>query len=343
MSKIDLRPLPGFQPLTSHHCITGSLRHVYVYNGHPLSEDLLLGMGAGVGFVYWHMKGTLPFIGGRGNARGGFEPLAGERTGVRIAAHTTGSARLAERALLELLAAGQPAMILCDMGFLPYFDFGGQEYHFGGHAVVVCGYDAESRQVLVADRDAELHPVSLEALAQARGSTFQPFPPHHTWYTLDFSAKRLPAAAEVRQAIAEQVQAMLHPPIQNLGAAGIRKAAQMMRKWPASMDADALRGALFNAFIMIDATGGTGGGLFRYMFARFLLEAAAITGKKILEKSAAEFTRLGDRWQDVARSCQEASAAPDPTEALGKIAALLHELHALEGAAWMRLGECDFL
>src|SRR5512136_1579877 len=115
-----LHPLPGFQPLATHHCITGSMRHVYVYHNHPVSEEMLLGLGNGVCFVYWEMRGATPFIGGRGNARGGFEPLAGERTGVRIEAHTTGSARRAEQALLELLAAGEPVMILCDMGFLPY-------------------------------------------------------------------------------------------------------------------------------------------------------------------------------------------------------------------------------
>jgi hypothetical protein len=343
MPKIDLRqelrPVPGFQSLTTHHCVTGSMRNVYVYNNHNLSEDLLLGIGNGVGFVYWHMKGTPPFVGGRGNARGGFEPLVGERTGVRIEAHTTGSARQAEQALLEMLAAGQPVMIGCDMGFLPYFDFGGQEYHFGGHAVVACGYDAETRQVLIADRDGELHPVLLETLARARGSRYKPFPPQNLWYTFDFSAKRPPTAPEVRQAIDEQTEAMLKPPIQNLGVAGIRKTAHMVPKWPALMDETALRSTLFNAFIMIDATGGTGGGLFRYMFSRFLLEAAAITGEKGLEESAADFARIGDRWQAVAGVFQSASSGTNPAAALEGIPPLLHELHGLEGKAWLRLSD----
>jgi hypothetical protein len=42
------------------------------------------------------------------------------------------------------LAASQPVMHQVDMGFLPYFDFGGKEYHFGGHVVVACGYDPAS-------------------------------------------------------------------------------------------------------------------------------------------------------------------------------------------------------
>lgn len=332
-----LHPLPGFQAFPTHHCITGAMRHVYLYHDHPLSEELLLGLGNGVGFVYWQFKGLPPFIGGRGNARGGFEPLAGQRSGVRIAAHATSSARRAERAMLELLAAGEPVMILADMGFLPYLDFGGRDYHFGGHGVVVCGYDGESGQVLVVDRDGEPHPVPLEALAQARGSRYPPFPPQNTWYTFDFSAKRQPTASEVRQAIVEQAQAMLYPPIRNLGVAGIRKAAQAMPKWPASMDEETLRLALFNGFIYIDASGGTGGGLFRTMFSRFLREAAAIAGEKGWEESAAEFERLGERWQVVARTCKAASAAPDPAIAVGEISRLLQELHELEGRAWQRL------
>ncbi len=92
------------------------------------------------------------------------EEATGQRTGVQLDVHCTTSARRARRTLLEVLDAGQPAMIQCDMGFLPYFDFDGQEYHFGGHVVVVCGYDANTDEALVADRDEELHVVSMDAL-----------------------------------------------------------------------------------------------------------------------------------------------------------------------------------
>jgi hypothetical protein len=149
----------------------------------------------------------------------------------------------------------------------------------------------------------------------------------------------MPTAGEVRQAIAEQVQAMLHPPIRNVGVAGIRKAAQMVPQWPALMDENALRGALFSAFVFIDATGGTGGGLFRTMFGRFLLEAAAITGEKNLLDSAAEFVRLGDRWQVLAEMLKAAAAASDPSACLGPVSPLLDELHGLEHSAWQRLGK----
>ncbi|MEW6092990.1 MAG: BtrH N-terminal domain-containing protein, partial [Chloroflexota bacterium] len=92
---MTLNPLQGFQPLKTHHCVTGSIRNVYEFHGYPISEDLLLGLGAGVGFVYWHMKGTLPFYGGRANVgrpgEEGLEKTAGRRTGVRVESFQTGS------------------------------------------------------------------------------------------------------------------------------------------------------------------------------------------------------------------------------------------------------------
>jgi hypothetical protein len=340
---MTLKPLEGFQHFTTHHCVTGSMRHVYAYNGHAISEDMLLGIGAGVSFSYWHFKGQPPFMGGRGNVERpgeeGLEKTTGRRTGVGVESYTTSSARKAEWTLLELLDAGQPVMIQCDMGFLPYFDFGDTDYHFGGHIVVVCGYDAETRQVLIADRDEELHPVSMEDLAKARGSTHKPFPPKHQWYTFDFSGKRQPTADEVREAIAEQARSMLEPPISNIGVKGIRKAARRALKWPDQMDEEALRFALFNAFIFIDATGGTGGGIFRTMFSRFLREAAEITGDARLNESANAFQHIGDRWQEVAAIFKRGWEGEDPVAVLAETTAPMMEIADLEEVAWGWLRE----
>jgi len=341
-TKMALQPLPGFKSLTTHHCVTGSMRHIYEFHDYPISEDLLLGLGAGVGFVYWHMKGQPPFYGGRANTgrlgEEGLEKTAGRRTGVRVESFHTSSARKAEKALLEMLDAGEPVMIYVDMGFLPYFDLP-EGYHFGGHAVVVCGYDPEIRQVLIADRDEELHPVSLEDLEKARGSTFKPFPPRHKWYTFDFSDKRPPQPREIQQAIREVATGMLEPPITNLGVKGIRKAAQRTLKWPEIMDEEQLRYACFNVFVFIDAVGGTGGGIFRYMYSRFLREAAEIAGDDRLLPVADEFQRIGDKWQVVAGMFKSASQADDPAARLPAISPLLLELADLEKAAWSRLYE----
>jgi hypothetical protein len=246
----------------------------------------------------------------------------------------------AKRSLLEMLNAGQPVMLHVDMGFLPYFDFGGNEYHFGGHVVVGCGYDAETDQVLIADRDLELHPVPMEVLEKARGSTFKPFPPKHTWYTFDFSKKRAPTPDEVRSAIAEQAHGALEPPIRNFGVPGIRKTAAQIRKWPALLNEDDLRFTMFNTYIMIDAEGGSGGGIFRYMFGRFLREASAILEKPLLLDSADTFRAIGDQWQEIAMLFKQGWNADGPEDVLAEIVKPLHNVADAEETAWTALREC---
>jgi hypothetical protein len=334
---MTLKPIPGFRSQSTHHCVTGSMRHIYVFNDHDISEDMLLGIGAGVSFSYWHFKGQPPFLGGRGMPKPSMEEIAGQRTGVTIEPHITSSPRKAEDTLLAMLETGQPVMLQVDMGFLPYFDFGGADYHFGGHVVVACGYDAATRQLLVADRDEGLHPVSMDELARARGSAHKPFPPGNKWYTFDFTGKRRPTANEVRQAIAQQAEPMLDPPISNIGVKGIRKAARMVPKWAESMDGESLRRALFNAYIFISPVGGTGGGTFRYMFGRFLREAAGITGNAGLAESADEFRRIGDAWEELGEWFRATSEAPAPASLLSECAAAFNELADLEERAWARL------
>jgi hypothetical protein len=340
---MSLQPFPGFEHFRTHHCITGSLRHVYAFHGYPISEELLLGLGAGVGFVYWHSRGAPPFIGGRANFERpdaeGLEKAIGRRTGVQVSSHRTDGAAKAEKALLGPLAAGQPVMLVLDMGYLPYFDFGGREYHFGAHAVVACGYDPQHQQVLLADRDEALHPVSLASLAQARGSTYKPFPPHHAWYTFDFSRSHPPEPKAILEAIHECANGMMAPLIANLGVKGIRTAAGRIRAWPQLLDEEDLRGACISTAIMIDARGGTGGGLFRTMYGRFLAEVAGPTGVDALLAAGGQMQAIGARWDAVAALFEQAYRAEDPTAKLTEVSALLPELADQEAAIWGKLLE----
>lgn len=335
-----VEPFAGFRPFPTQHCVTGSMRHVYQLRGSEVGEELLLGLGAGVGFVYWHQKGAPPILGGRGNVsrpgKEGFEVVAGRRTGVAVTFATTTSARKARAELLADLTAGTATMLQLDMGFLPYFDFG-VDYHFGGHVVVVVGYDAEHDVALVCDRDEQLHPVALDVLERARASQFQPFPPQHGRWRFDFTHQRAPRPGEVLAAITEGAHAMLRPPIKNLGVAGIRKAADLIPAWPERLEPGELKPACQNGFILIDATGGTGGGLFRYMYARFLRQAAELTGETRLDAVAASFQKVGDRWQEAAALFQEAASQDDPADKLRQIAAILRSIADLEETTWTRL------
>jgi hypothetical protein len=117
MNKIDNMILfNNCPPLDGYHCQTNSLVKIYYYHGHPISEEMLLGLGAGMGFIYWKMKmatSTYVFIGGRGNNKQFFNDV-GARTGVKIETVSTTSAKKAEDALLKKMSLKEPVMLFGD-------------------------------------------------------------------------------------------------------------------------------------------------------------------------------------------------------------------------------------
>ena len=333
---MTIQTFPNFKSVHTHHCVTGSMRHIYLFNDHDISEEMMLGLGQGIGYIYWHQKGMEPFIGGRATPKPSMEELAAQRTGIKMQLHHTTSARKAKSTLLDLLQQQQPVILQVDMGFLPYFDFGGEEYHFGGHAVVACGYDEVNDTVMIADRDG-VYPVPMADLEKARGSKFKPFPPKNRWYTVDFSEKRQPTAEEARQAICETAVFMLKPPISNIGVKGIRKTAKMIAKWPEVLTPHQLKRTLFNGYIFISPVGGSGGGAFRYMYSRFLRETAVLTANARFNDCADAFQEIGDKWEALAGQFKLLSEMSNPAGELETAVNLLQEIANKEQLAWQTL------
>ena len=48
--------IQDFNQFGGRHCQTAALRNILVYHGLQLSEEMLLGLGGGLGFIYWYMK-----------------------------------------------------------------------------------------------------------------------------------------------------------------------------------------------------------------------------------------------------------------------------------------------
>jgi hypothetical protein len=338
-SAID--PFPNCPALDGYHCVTNSLAKIFHHAGHPLSEDLLLGLGAGMGFIYWQMKmgiSTTVFVGGRANMKRFYTDL-GARTGVHIREVTTASAPKAEATLLQALAQKQPVMIGGDMGFLPWLHLPAG-YHFGGHTFVVCGYDG-GNTVLTSDMDPKTAglkkglyaPISLEQLRKARGSPFKPFPPKNLCLEFDFAGFRSPGTDEIASSIEQAVDANLSPPIKNLGVEGLRHTATQILKWPALFKDGELRMNLFNLYVFIEI-GGTGGGCFRFMYSRFLKEGARIAGNSALEKAANLFDQSGRKFSQIGQIFMDAERAKDLGKKIEAASRQFREIAGLEEEAF---------
>ena len=58
--------IAGFNQFGGKHCWTTALKSLFDHHGLHLSEEMLFGLGGGIGFIYWYMKMMpAPFIGGR--------------------------------------------------------------------------------------------------------------------------------------------------------------------------------------------------------------------------------------------------------------------------------------
>ncbi len=341
-----IKPFERCPALDGYHCQTNSLAKIFHYHGHPLSEDMLLGLGAGMGFIYWQMQiggEKTVFIGGRSNNKDFFSDV-GKRTGVFINVISTSSAKKAESRLLEHLAQKRPVMLFADMGLLPWFDLPA-EYHFGGHTFTVCGFD-DNYTALASDMDQYAtglkkgfyYPIALERLRAARGSPHKPFPPKNAYLEFDFAQFHPPRPEDIWSAIEEVIAAQLRPPIKNLGVKGIRHAAKELPKWPALFDDGALRMNLFSLYVFVEI-GGTGGGCFRYMYARFLNEAAAVTGNRELTEIAPLLDESGTLFSDVGRLFIDAETATDTDEKLRVASETFEAIANKEQEAFDRLAE----
>jgi hypothetical protein len=311
--KNEIEPFRNCPALDGYHCQTNSLAKIFYHYGHPLSEDMILGLGAGMGFIYWKMKmktESYVFIGGRCNNKSFFEDL-GRRTGVKIKTISTSSTKKAQASLIEKLKKEEPVMIFGDMGYLPWFDLP-EDCHFGGHTFVVCGYDGK-KTVLASDMDQKAtglkkgfyYPISLDQLSKARGSIHKPFPPKNTYLELNFNTFHKPQAEDIQSAIKQATETQLHPPIKNFGVKGLRHTSKEIKKWPDIFDERTLRMNLFSLYIFIEI-GGTGGGCFRRMYSRFLEEATQITRNQNLNKAAEKFHQSAEKFTEIAYMFKDA-------------------------------------
>ncbi|MFH1824610.1 MAG: BtrH N-terminal domain-containing protein [Candidatus Firestonebacteria bacterium] len=322
---MEIKPFNHGLALDGYHCVTNSLAKIFHFNKHPLSEDMLLGLGAGMGFIYWRMKGNpkigiseFVFIGGRGNIKNFFQDIE-KRTGVKIIVKSTASENKAEAAIIEKLQNKEPVMVYGDMGFLPWFDFP-KDYHFGGHSFVICGYDGRDH-VLSSDMDPKAsglkkgfyYPISLDQLRKARGSTYKPFPPRNTYLEFDFKNYHYPKTEDIYSAIKQTAELQLNPPIKNIGIKGMRHTAKELMKWPNIFKDKELRKNLFGLYIFIEI-GGTGGGCFRYMYSRFLKESTKITGNNELEKVSKMIYESGQMFTEVGLLFKDAETSKDIKE-----------------------------
>ena len=307
------------------------------HTGKPYTEEMLFGLGGGLGFGYWvfdyaHMPQPVLSVGFRRFGWEGFdlafmEDMC-ERVGATVGVRETSSKAMAQRSLLGVLAEGQPAILTTDWGKLPGSPFP-DEMEYVPHVLVVCGTASEDA-FLVDDLDPEPKTVSAVDLACSRAAVKSM---HHRMRLLQLSEERVNLNESIGDALADCAESLLEPTRPNSGLPALAKWARMVgtrtetKGWRSVFgSADRLANALSWTARWIEA--GTGGGGFRLMYADFLDEAAGTLGEASLRELAADYRVLGAEWSGFASAVKSLAMAPE--EGLLELDALsdrLGEIH----------------
>jgi hypothetical protein len=319
--------LDGFAHKRGMHCDTTALRDMFAHSGHDIPESAFFGIGEGLGFFYWSSKNLKhPVIGGR------IKPLEIDRRacrnlGVPLKIKTSTSPKRAYRIMKEMLGEGRPVMIRADIYYLKYRR---SAHHCGAHNIVIAGLDEERDIAYVADRIADgLIEMPIHQLIEARDSSHKPFPPRNTWFEFGMPGELALDSKNIMGAIGMNAVEMLNSGVRSVGIGGIYYFASCLHRWKGDFSPRELKVACNAAYASIQANG-TGGGLYRHMYAEFLEYARGVTGIGTLEEIAGGYHQAGRMWTQVAKilkdvpcGCASLSEASDMAE---EVAAKEHEL-----------------
>ncbi|CAL9394262.1 hypothetical protein SUDANB6_01325 [Streptomyces sp. enrichment culture] len=325
MTVIDISPYSG------DHCESTALLNMLRNHEIELSEPLIFGLGRGLSFLYWHSQQMpTPFLAGRVKPdhlmRNAADALA-----LELRTQETTSRAKAEATLLKALDEGDVVGLKLDRHHL---DYAHEDHHFAAHYVACIGYE-DDRFVVVETRSLGVQSTSRESMARARAAK-GPMSSRNLSVRLDphgYDESRLAKACQ--SSILASAQEFLNPPIANMGFKGIAKAGVLMRGWPDRLDRPA------EAMRVVGTSmeeGGTGGGLFRTLWARFLEEAHELTGIETYDEIAVEYRRISQRWTEVANLLRNADG-DGARQALDEAAAIVDALAAEERTAMARLEE----
>lgn len=309
----------GYTRFGGQYSETAALRNIFNSQAildprtqEPFSEALLFGIGGGINYAHFAMdlEKTVTFVpmgAHKGNYKGGVvQEIICQRLGVPCLRKETNGEKAAQRHLTEAFRGGRPMLAWVDLAGLTYYHLPAHYYKTFDHTLSVVGFDEEQR-VLLDDRSPAPWPMNWEAFLETRSAISAR---KNRLLAIGAPEAVLTIEAGIELGLKHCVDNLLNPTIQNFGLPGLERFCSMLadtegtRGWlktfanPRSMYC-ALRD-LFDFVELGHARGAAGGGLLRYLFANFLIEASSILDNADLAEAGTMYYRIGKRWTALA-------------------------------------------
>ncbi len=280
------------------HCENGAIRNMLKLHHLEISEPLIFGIGSGISFTHIpfltmdSFRLTMP----RPAPVAIFKNFAAA-FGFKLYHQKFFSKKQSMQQLDDLLAQGIPVGLVVNLLHLNYFP-AEHRGNFNGHHIVV--YGKEENRYYVSDTMPELPDgreiMTREELLRVRFSNSILSPRGSLFYLKDVP-QELNLYKGVWIGIQKTCKEMLHHPIKYFGIKGLFLLSDEMKKWDRKFTfAD--KKANLRHLVRLFEDAGTGRSAFRYLYARFLKEAAVIGKEEKLAILSTQMTAIADLWQN---------------------------------------------
>jgi hypothetical protein len=335
----------GYTHFGGRHGESAALKNLLAFTrvtrpdtGQPFSEALCFGIAGGIGAGYSfcpsvprHGTGSGVSVVGRHKSyatdAGWYQGFC-DRLGITTRITETSGPAKAYQNLIAELKAGRPTVVWCARGLLPFMGEPMDSCNLWMHSFIVCGVDEGRGIALGADRAPTPVSLTLDQLAAARGGICS-----HKNRTLTIDPPQALTAASLREAVVAGLRAcageLLEGKMKTFSLPGLEIWAKMITNdtnkdgWPKVFADGLLYCALRDVFDSIE-TAGTGGGLYRELYADFLDEASVILRNDALADLAYTYRNLATAWTELAEA-----ALPETAPAIAETRDLLREKRRL--------------
>lgn len=323
--------IENIKPFDGQHCETTATGTLLRQIGIELSEPMLFGLGEGLGFIYWNMKTMdFPFIGGRLKTDLLTQNLA-KNLNLELTVKETSSSQKAWDNVKQLIDSGKVVGLKLDCYHLEYFS---RPFHFAGHYTAIYGYDNENAFLIDTKQQGGQVKTSLTSLAKARAEK-GPMSSKNLYYVLSKSNKKLDLKIAIQNAIRNNANDYINPPINNIGYKGVLKTSKEIFKW---FDTSKNIESEFETCAMIMEKAGTGGALFRNLYRDFLKESYELLKLDKLKQAHTEFIEIADFWTEISNLFLQVSKTKD-RKYIEQASDILKQLSTKEKNAMDKLAE----
>lgn len=291
----------------------------------PLSESLCFGIAGGIAAGYSFCPSVIRYGCGSGVSivgrhfsyatSGAWYQGACDRLGLKTRITETAAPKKAHQNLVNELSAGRPAAVWCARSMLPFMHDIETSCGIWMHSFVVYGVDADKGEAYGSDRAPTPLTIPLADLAAARAGVCSH---KNRTLTIDPPANPLSVAtlrAAVQSGIRVCAGELIQGRMKTFSLPGLETLAKMIANdsskdgWLKVFQNGVLYYALRDAFDSIE-TAGTGGGLYRNIYADFLDEAVEICKRPSLKTLADDYRHLATGWTELAQSALPAKIKP---------------------------------